>query len=154
MPRERLLLLTAKDAVASRVEGLDAGANDYLVKPFANAELIARVRVQLRGRSSVSSGIVHLEACIVDLGKQVADANGDLRTLSTKEAELLAYLSARPGRSVSRQELLSEVWGYRGNPQTRTIDNTMLRLRSKVEHDPARPRHLLTVHGTGYRFES
>ena len=144
-----VILLTARDALDDRVRGLESGAQDYLVKPFATAELIARIRVQLRDRGPK---VLHLDGCRVDLARQlVLREDGDL-PLTTKEAELLAYLSARPGKAVPRDALLSAVWGYSSGVVTRTIDNTVLRLRAKIEPDPGTPRHVITVHGVGYRF--
>lgn len=147
------ILLTARDTVNDRVRGLRTGAQDYLVKPFATEELLARIEVQLRERG-VGRRVLHLTERIVDLGRQEVVRGGEIvDTLTTREAELLAWLVARPGRAVGRDELLREVWGYRSSAVTRTVDNTVLRLRAKIELDPARPRHVLTVHGTGYRFE-
>ena len=148
-----VILLTAKDSVEDRVTGLDAGAQDYVVKPFANDELLARIRVQLRSRPTSASAVLELDGARVDLARQVVTRDGGEQTLTTKEAALLAWLAARPGKPVEREELLREVWGYRGGVQTRSVDNTVQRLRAKVERDPARPRHILTVTGVGYRFE-
>jgi predicted ATPase/DNA-binding winged helix-turn-helix (wHTH) protein/Tfp pilus assembly protein PilF len=95
---------------------------------------------------------IQLELGLVDFARRVLRAPDGERSLTTKEAELLSYLAQRPERDVPRDELLREVWGYRGAVQSRTADTTLQRLRSKVESDPANPRHLLTVHGVGYRF--
>ncbi len=151
--RVPVLLLTARDAVNDRVRGLEGGAQDYVVKPFATEELLARIRVQLRDRVE-AGGVVRLEHALVDLGRQRVEVPGaEPVLLTTKEAALLAYLVERPRRTVERDDLLRAVWGYAPGVQSRTIDNTVLRLRAKVERDPARPRHVLTVHGVGYRFE-
>lgn len=148
-----VIMLTARDAVHDRVEGLKTGAQDYLVKPFATEELVARIRVQLRDRG-VGTRLLQLQDRVVDLAVQeVRRGDQVLDTLTTREAELLAWLAARPGKAVSRDELLREVWGHRGAAVTRTVDNTVLRLRAKLEASPSLPRHVLTVHGTGYRFE-
>ena len=148
-----VIVLTARDAVGDRVRGLRTGANDYLVKPFATEELLARIEVQLRS-SGGGDRSLRLGACIVHLGRrEVRRGEAVVETLTTREAELLGWLAARPGKAVSRDDLLREVWGYRGATASRTVDNTVLRLRAKIEADPARPRHVLTVHGTGYRFE-
>ncbi|MFZ5481094.1 MAG: response regulator transcription factor [Myxococcota bacterium] len=147
-----VILLTARDAVADRVKGLEAGANDYVVKPFATEELLARVAVQLRDRGAVT-GRIRLADREVDLARERV-VRGDTEVmLTTQEARCLAYLAERPGKNVGRDELLRDVWGYRGGVVTRSVDNTILRLRAKIEADPARPRHVLTVQGTGYRFE-
>lgn len=147
-----VILLTARDAVKDRVEGLGAGANDYLVKPFATEELLARIEVQLRDRPA-ASGRLRLSDREVDLARELVHVRGEEVTLTTQEARTLAYLAERAGRSVDREDLLRDVWGYRGAVQTRSVDNTILRLRAKIEPDPARPRHVLTVQGVGYRFE-
>lgn len=147
-----VILLTARDAVADRVDGLGAGANDYVVKPFATEELLARVAVQLRDRV-VATGRLRLTDREVDLARELVFHAGEEVQLTTQEARCLAYLAERAGRSVERDDLLRDVWGYRGGVVTRSVDNTILRLRAKIEPDPARPRHVLTVQGVGYRFE-
>lgn len=147
----RTIVLSARSAVEDRVTALDRGAHDYVVKPFSNEELLARVRVQLRDRAHADA-LIELSGVSINLARQEGRRDGVVFSLTTKEVELLRFLVANPGRSLSREELLREVWGYR-TTQTRALDNTMLRLRGKVEHEAGRPRHLLTVHGVGYRFE-
>lgn len=147
-----VILLTARDAVSDRVAGLEAGANDYLVKPFATEELLARLAVQLRDRPA-STQRLRLWDREVDLARELVYHAGRELPLTTQEARCLAYLAERAGRSVDRDDLLRDVWGYRGGVVTRSVDNTVLRLRAKIEADPARPRHVLTVQGLGYRFE-
>lgn len=148
-----VLLLTARDAVPDRVAGLEAGANDYVVKPFATEELVARVAVQLRDRSPAATRRVTLADREVDLARELVLHGGAEVPLTTQEARCFAYLVERAGRNVEREDLLRDVWGYRGGVVTRSVDNTVLRLRAKIEPDPARPRHVLTVQGVGYRFE-
>lgn len=147
-----VVLLTARDAVPDRVAGLGAGANDYVVKPFATEELLARVAVQLRDRAT-PSGRLRLSDREVDLAREVVIRGAEEVPLTTQEARCLGYLAERAGRNVDREDLLRDVWGYRGGVVTRSVDNTILRLRAKIEPDPARPRHVITVQGTGYRFE-
>lgn len=147
-----VILLTARDAVADRVDGLSGGANDYVVKPFATEELLARVAVQLRDRVA-STGRLRLSDREVDLARELVFHGGREVQLTTQEARCLSYLAERASRSVDRDDLLRDVWGYRGGVVTRSVDNTILRLRAKIEPDPARPRHVLTVQGVGYRFE-
>lgn len=147
-----VILLTARDAVADRVEGLDAGADDYLVKPFATDELLARVRARLRTRAP-SGDVLTLGACRVDLGRQQLERDGAITPLSAQEVALLRLLLAAGGRVVSREDLLREIWGWRAGA-TRSVDNAVVRLRAKIEVDPRRPRHLLTVRGVGYRLAS
>ena len=147
------ILLSARHDVADRVAALDAGAGDYLVKPFVNEELLARIRVQLRtGPAPSNTSELDLSGVHVDLRREVATRDGSGIPLTTKEVELLRFFAANPSRPISREELLREVWGYR-TLRSRALDNTMLRLRGKLERDPGQPRHLLTVHGVGYRFE-
>lgn len=151
--RTPVILLTARDAVLDRVEGLQTGASDYVVKPFATEELLARIAVQLRDRGPVAGARLRLCDREVDLARELV-IQGDREVgLTTQEARCLAYLAERPGRSVDREDLLRDVWGVRGNLITRSVDNTVLRLRAKIEADPARPRHVITVQGVGYRFE-
>lgn len=147
-----VLLLTARDAVTDRVLGLDSGADDYLVKPFATEELLARVRAGLRRKKPVRE-VLSLAACTIDLVRgTVVRLDGGSEALTTKELELLSYLAARPGAVVDREELHRDVWGQRAGLLTRSADHTVARLRAKIEDDPAAPRHVLTVHGRGYRF--
>jgi len=150
--RAPIILLTARDAVADRVAGLGAGANDYVVKPFATEELLARVEVQLRDRAGVGARL-RLVDREVDLARELVHRGAEHVQLTTQEARCLAYLAERAGRNVDREDLLRDVWGYRGGVVTRSVDNTVLRLRAKIEPDPARPRHVITVQGVGYRFE-
>lgn len=147
-----VILLTARDAVGDRVNGLVTGANDYVVKPFATEELLARVAVQLRDRVT-TAGRLQLSDRVVDLAREVVIQGAEEVPLTTQEARCLAYLAERAGRGVDRDDLLRDVWGYRSAVQTRSVDNTILRLRAKIEPDPARPRHVITVQGRGYRFE-
>ena len=151
-----VIMLTARDAVADRVDGLSSGADDYLVKPFATEELVARIRVQLRrGDAGPVAELLRVGERTVDLAAAVvAGPDGRRDSLTRQEAQTLAYLAARRGRAVPREELLREVWGYRNTAvRTRAIDNAIYRLRSKLEEDPAAPRHLVTVRGVGYRLE-
>ena len=147
-----VILLTARDAVPDRVTGLGAGASDYVVKPFATEELLARVAVQLRDRVT-GTGRLALSDREVDFAREVVIRGAEEQTLTTQEARCLAYLAERAGRNVDREDLLRDVWGNRGGVVTRSVDNTILRLRAKIEADPARPRHVITVQGVGYRFE-
>lgn len=147
-----VVLLTARGAVRDRVDGLRGGADDYLVKPFATEELLARIGVRLQRRVT-HHGVLQLDRGQVDLRREVVISGAEATPLTTTEARLLAYLAERPGVAVERAELLREVWGYRGGQPSRSVDNTVLRLRPKIELDPSRPRHLITVYGVGYRFE-
>ncbi|MCC6932647.1 MAG: response regulator transcription factor [Deltaproteobacteria bacterium] len=156
-----VLMLTAKAAEVDKVVGLEIGADDYLTKPFSMREFLARVKALLR-RSAVkaANGDAQLaELATLTIGSVVIDFKsyrahkGEMEIdLSAKEYDLLKCLASRPDIPVSRNQLLDEVWGYNSYPTTRTVDNFIARLRRKVEDEPENPRHILTVHGVGYKF--
>ncbi|MCW1914395.1 response regulator transcription factor [Luteolibacter sp. GHJ8] len=150
-----VLMLTAKGQVEDRVNGLDSGADDYLVKPFSLDELLARIRALLRrkDRESTISDEFSLGNARIDLSKRLLVRDGTTLELSEKEAGMLRLLASHPGETVSRERFLDVVWGYHAYPSTRTVDNFIAALRTKLEDDPARPRYLVTVRGTGYRLE-
>jgi two-component system, OmpR family, alkaline phosphatase synthesis response regulator PhoP len=149
-----IILLTAKTAEQDRVAGLDLGADDYVTKPFSIKELVARVRARLRAMSQVKAPDTFVFGdCEVDLRRRILTSKGEDTRLTTHEAGVLAYLIAFQGKDVTREELLEKVWGYSPTMQTRTVDNQILKLRKKIEPTPADPRHILTIHGVGYRFE-
>jgi DNA-binding response OmpR family regulator len=149
-----IIMLTARNAELDRVAGLEIGADDYLGKPFGVRELVARVRVQLRRAHQPDRGPVEVQLgdVVVDLRLRRARAGRKPLDLSSREFELLEYLIDHADKVVTREELLSAVWGYGEPPLTRTVDNFVAKLRKKVERDPRDPRHILTVHGSGYRF--
>ena len=154
-PEIPVILLTAKGEEDDRVAGLEAGADDYVTKPFHVRELIARVKARLRALNvePTAPGELKLASATVDLKRRIVTKDGTEERLTTHEAGVLSYLAARAGTDVSREELLEKVWGYSPNMNTRTVDNQILKLRKKLETTPADPRHILTVHGKGYRFE-
>jgi DNA-binding response OmpR family regulator len=154
-PELPIILLTAKSAEVDRVLGLELGADDYVVKPFSLRELIARVKARLRARPAPPRApeLFRFGKNEVDLRRRILLRDGQEHRMTTHEAGVLAYLIAHQGRDVSREELLTHVWGYSPSMATRTVDNQILKLRKKVEDVPSDPRHILTVHGTGYRFE-
>ncbi|MDP2316721.1 MAG: response regulator transcription factor [Pseudomonadota bacterium] len=154
-PELPIILLTARSAEVDRVLGLELGADDYVVKPFSLRELIARVKARLRARPAAPRApeVYRFGKNEVDLRRRILMREGEEHRMTTHEAGVLAYLIAHRGRDVSREELLQHVWGYSPSMATRTVDNQILKLRKKVEETPADPRHILTVHGTGYRFE-
>jgi DNA-binding response OmpR family regulator len=151
-----VLVVTARGLEEDRVRGLDLGADDYLVKPFALGELLARVRARLRTwdreRGLDEERVLRFGNVSVDFVARTATRDDvDLR-LSPKEFELLRFLADHEGRAVSRVELLRGVWAGE-EVVSRVIDTAVLGLRKKVETDPARPRHVVSVRGLGYRFE-
>jgi DNA-binding response OmpR family regulator len=149
-----ILMLTARGQEVDRVMGLDLGADDYVTKPFSIPELLARVRALLR-RANASVPLtarVSFGDVTVEFERYEAMKGHDVVHLSPKEFGVLRLLVSREGEVVSRTDLLHEVWGYDRFPTTRTVDNHLASLRSKLEENPADPRHLLTVHGVGYKF--
>jgi len=148
-----IILLTARSAEVDRVLGLDLGADDYLAKPFGMSELSARVRALLR-RAKVTHDVdkINFDDVIVDFKAYKAERKSQPLELSAREYRLLRYLVAKKGTVVTRDELLDEVWGYNSYPSTRTVDNHIARLRQKIEDDVETPRHIVTVHGVGYKF--
>lgn len=152
---EPILMLTAKGQVEDRVNGLDVGADDYLVKPFSTDELLARVRALLRRLQRREKGVreVVLGAVRVDLARQRAWRGAAELHLTAKEFAMLRLLADAEGEPVTREHFLDVVWGYGAFPTTRTVDNHIASLRAKVEPDPEQPRWIKTVHGVGYRLE-
>lgn len=151
-----VIMATAKGDPEDRVEGLELGADDYVPKPYDLRELLARVKVRLRDRESLADlpSNYQFGSVTVDLRRRIlVKDGGPEQRLTTHEAGVLAYLISHRGKDVSREELLERVWGYSPSMQTRTVDNQILKLRKKVEDEPADPRHILTIHGKGYRFE-
>ncbi|MCL5744611.1 MAG: response regulator transcription factor [Acidobacteria bacterium] len=148
-----VIFLTARAAEADRVLGLELGANDYIVKPFSVRELLARVKVQLRTAPApprvLRSGGLELDAarCTVRL-------DGEPLALTATEFRLLEYLMSRPGLVFSREQLLDAVWGHDRAVTDRTVDVYILRLRQKLEHDPANPIYIRSVRGFGYSFDA
>lgn len=149
-----VLMLTARGHFDDRVEGLKIGADDYLAKPFHMPELLARIEALLRRAGKPKTAeLIRFGDIEIDGKAASARRNGEPIALSAKEYSLLRYLAERPGEAVSRETLLKEVWGYQATPNTRTVDVHITWLRQKVEMDPAAPRHLVTVRGTGYRLD-
>jgi DNA-binding response OmpR family regulator len=151
-----ILMLTARGEEVDRVRGLDLGADDYVTKPFSLPELMARVRALLR-RAQRRSGKALIDELKfddveVDFRKCEARKAGRLVEMTRKELGLLRLVASYEGEVLTRDELLDQVWGYESCPTSRTVDNHVAQLRAKLEMVPAEPRHLLTVHGTGYRW--
>ena len=150
-----VLMLTAKGQVQDRVRGLDAGADDYLVKPFSTDELLARVRALLRRtqRPGQSLSTVRLGEVRLDFAKQQAWRGRKELHLTVKEFAVLRLLLEAQGQPVTREQFLDVAWGYTAFPTTRTVDNHIASLRSKIERDPDAPRWIKTVHGVGYKLD-
>lgn len=156
-----ILMLTARGRPADVVEGFQAGADDYLPKPFELAVLIARIEALLRrrrwGQRDVPAAVVPADRYAF-AGREIDFAGLELRRegrtfpLTLMEANLLRFLVQREGQVVSRKDILEQVWGVHEDTDTRAIDNFVVRLRRHLEDDPASPRHLLTVRSVGYRF--
>jgi two-component system alkaline phosphatase synthesis response regulator PhoP len=149
-----IIMLTARSGEPDRVAGLELGADDYVTKPFSIRELVARVRALLR-RAAPAEGAaerVQVADAIVDF-KQYAVFKADQRyPLTPMEVSLLKMFLSHPHEVITRERLLNEIWGFDAFPTTRTIDTFLLRLRQKIETDPRRPVHFITVHGAGYKF--
>jgi DNA-binding response OmpR family regulator len=156
--RTPILMLTAKGREADKVAGLELGADDYVVKPFGVAELLARVRAVLRrGRpvpESRIAGPIAFGDVSVDPETYEGRRGRRTFTLTGQEMKLLRYLFDHDGKVVERFDVLEAVWGITYEGTTRTLDQHIARLRRKIEADPSSPRHILTVHGVGYRFRS
>ena len=154
-PGTPVIMLTARTDEIDRVMGLEMGADDYVTKPFSSREVIARVKARLREHVADrrTPELFEFGPVKVDLRRRILWRDGREERLTTHEAGTLSYLITHRGRDVSRDELLQNVWGYSAALTTRTVDNQILKLRKKIEDTPGQPRHILTVHGTGYRFE-
>ena len=154
VPDIPIVMLTARSQESEVVLGLELGADDYVTKPFSVLELMARIKMVLRRASPESrdAGILHIGELVVDFGKHAAEKAGKAVDLSPRELEILKYFSKRRGEAVSRSELLNAVWGYDSSSLSRTVDTHIAKLRQKIEVDPGRPRHIITIHGIGYKF--
>jgi DNA-binding response OmpR family regulator len=150
-----VLMLTAKGQVEDRVTGLDAGADDYLVKPFSTEELLARVRALLRrtGRKSRMALQFRLENVEIDLARMTVFRGKRQVHLTAKEFAMLRLMAESEGAPVTRERFLDAVWGYTAFPTTRTVDNHIASLRAKLESNPESPQWIKTVHGVGYKLE-
>ncbi|MCS7060997.1 MAG: response regulator transcription factor [Anaerolineae bacterium] len=148
-----IILLTARGAEIDRVIGLESGADDYVVKPFSLPELMARVRVALRRAPNRRSASLVAGDLVLDLVSRRVFVEGREVKLSHKEFELLATLMRNKGAVLSREFLITQVWGYDFEGDTRTVDVHVRWLREKIEKDPSKPVHLQTVRGVGYRID-
>jgi DNA-binding response OmpR family regulator len=153
-PDTPVVILSAITEVVDKVLLLELGADDYVTKPFSPRELMARVQAAVRRSRKVAaaSEVYTFGACSIDFSKMIALRSGEEVPLTSLEFKLLRFFTSNAERVLTREALLNDVWGYNSYPTTRTVDNLILKLRQKLELDPANPRHLLTVHGAGYKF--
>lgn len=149
-----ILMLTAKSQEADKIRGLDAGADDYVTKPFSVGELVARLRALFRRTQRPSETLTfRIGSVSVNISTHSLQREGQpAETLSFYEVELLRLLHERLGQPVSREEILNKIWGIEANPSNRTIDNFIVKLRKKIEDKPEKPEHILTVYGFGYKL--
>jgi len=149
-----VIVLSARATEADKVGALDAGADDYLTKPFGAAELLARVRAQLRRRSRTADGacVVEFGKVRVDLGNRTVERAGAALHLTPIEYRLLAYLISHPDRVLTHRQLLKDLWGPSHAGDNHYVRVYMAALRKKIEDDPSQPQHLITEIGVGYRF--
>ena len=149
--RVPIVMLTAKGDTHDIVKGLEAGADDYMVKPFKPSELIARIRTRLRRSSGDINGNLLIGDLSIDIVEHSVLRNGKEIPLTRLEFDLLVAMAKEPGRVFTREALLGEVWGYRHSTDTRLVNVHIQRLRAKIEHEPEAPQIILTVRGVGYK---
>ncbi|MFQ5413483.1 MAG: response regulator transcription factor [Phycisphaerae bacterium] len=151
--RVPILMLTARSQEIDVIRGLEAGADDYVAKPFSVRELLARIKAALRrtGATGVSK-VIRVGESTVDLVTGKVERGDTVCSLGHFEAEILKMLVERAEQPVERNEILEAIWGLSGFPANRTVDNHIVSLRRKIEPDPKHPRHLVTVHSIGYKF--
>lgn len=148
-----IIVLSAVSEVADKVLLLELGADDYVTKPFSPRELTARVQAAIRRqRKPVPQSVYRFGDCEVDFKKMTILRSGKPVVLTAHEFKLLKFFTENAERVLTRDVLLNEVWGYNFYPTTRTVDNQIMKLRQKLEPDPANPKHLLTIYGAGYKF--
>ena len=153
-----VIMVTARDSEIDKVVGLELGADDYVTKPYSARELIARIRAVLRrggdaADDDLAIGILEAGPVRMDVERHIVAVNGQQITLPLKEFDLLEYLLRNSGRVLTRGQLIDRVWGADYVGDTKTLDVHVKRLRSKIEPDPASPKHLVTVRGLGYKLE-
>ncbi len=150
-----VVMLTARSQETDKVLGLELGADDYVTKPFSITELLARVRAVLRragGRPGTPADSYRIGDLEIDFRLHQARRGKGRVEFTAREFELLRYFVTHIGQVVTREQILNEVWGYEEFPTTRTIDNFVAKLRQKIERSPHAPEHILTIHGSGYKF--
>lgn len=149
--RVPIVMLTAKSDTHDIVKGLEAGADDYMVKPFKPSELVARIRTRLRRVGGDLNGSLTIGDLAIDILEHTVSRGGKEIPLTRLEFDLLVALAKEPGRVFTREALLGEVWGYRHSTDTRLVNVHIQRLRAKIEHDPENPTIISTVRGVGYK---
>ncbi|MFH1250334.1 MAG: response regulator transcription factor [bacterium] len=150
-----IIMLTAKGEEIDKVVGLEIGADDYITKPFSIRELLARIKTQLRHTEREVKAVPKVYSfgdIEIDFAQFKVRRKGKELDLTSLEMEILKYFIAHRGEVVARNDLLDKIWGYDSYPTTRTIDNHILKLRKKIEENPAHPKYILSVYGGGYRF--
>lgn len=156
--RTPVIMLTARDTATDRVKGLESGADDYIGKPFELDELLARVRSLLRRMGWESEGpsrnstALHFARAEINFETHEVTVDGESLDLTSLELDLLRYFGENAGRVISRKELLAEVWELENYPNTRTVDNFIVRLRKYFEPNPKEPQHFISIRGAGYKF--
>jgi len=149
-----IIMLTARGEEIDKVLGLELGADDYITKPFSLREFLARIKAVLRRREGRTGPDERMELgdIAVDFTTYSGTRSGSPLAMTPKEFELLKYLWQHRNQVVTRDQLLTNVWGYDDSVSTRTIDNFIVRLRQKIEDDPSHPRIIVTIHGAGYKL--
>ncbi len=151
-----IIMLTAKDTEIDKVVGLEIGADDYVTKPYSTRELLARMKAVLRrqvGPALETQGLLSAGPVSMDTDKHTVTVDGEKIQMPLKEFELLELLLENVNRVLTRGQIIDRVWGSNYYGDTKTLDVHVKRIRSKIEEDPSRPKHLLTVRGLGYKFE-
>ncbi|NLA55175.1 MAG: response regulator transcription factor [Corynebacterium humireducens] len=156
-----VIMVTARDSEIDKVVGLELGADDYVTKPYSSRELIARIRAVLRRGADTDNAVDEVEEQILEGGRVRMDVErhtvtvaGEPVPMPLKEFDLLEYLLRNSGRVLTRGQLIDRIWGADYVGDTKTLDVHVKRLRSKIEEEPSRPKHLVTVRGLGYKFEA
>jgi two-component system response regulator RegX3 len=153
-----IIMLTAKDTEVDKVVGLELGADDYIVKPYSKAELVARIKAVLRrgvsDHAPGEGGVITAGPVTIDVERHAVSIAGVSISLPLKEFELLEFLVRNSGRVLTRTQLIDRVWGSDYFGDTKTLDVHVKRLRAKIEKDPANPVHIQTIRGLGYKFEN
>ena len=154
-----IIMLTARTEELDKVLGLEIGADDYITKPFSPRELLARVKARLRRSAKKSpklpddNGVIRTDGLVIDPQRFEVSLEGEKLDLTPKEFELIRFLARSPGRVLTRDYLLENIWGYEYLGDTRTVDVHIRHLRQKIESDPANPQYIETVRGIGYKFK-